>query len=55
MEYAIKTLEIELAKLEDAQRTQDKYSVYPEYYAPNIPWAIRRLEIEQALTILCAA
>ena len=54
MEYAVKTLQIELAKLEDAQRTQEKYSVYPEYYAPGTPWADRQYQIETALRILSA-
>jgi hypothetical protein len=31
MEYAIRTLEIELARIEEAQRVEERYSVYPEY------------------------
>lgn len=53
MEYAIRTLEIELAKIEEAQRIEDRYSVYPEYmYPAQIEWKARMIELHKAINAL---
>lgn len=52
MEYAIRTLEIELAKIEDAQRVEDRYSVYPEYKPSQIEWKARMIELHMAIEAL---
>lgn len=54
MEYAIRTLEIELSKVEDAQRTEEKYSVYPQYVPPQPPidWKSRISELHKAIEVL---
>lgn len=52
MEYAIRTLEIELAKIEEAQRVEDRYSVYPEYQPAQIGWKARMIELRKAINAL---
>lgn len=57
MEYAIRTLEIELAKVEDSIRTFNRYAVYPEYVTDFIEGVQSRLfkeksDLEKALKIL---
>ena len=52
MEYAIKTLEIELAKIEETQRIEDRNSVYPEYKYSQIEWKKIMIELHKAITIL---
>ncbi len=52
MEYAIRTLEIELAKIEEAQRVEDRYSVYPEYRPSQIEWKAHMIELHKAINAL---
>lgn len=52
MEYAIRTLEIELAKIEEAQRVEDRYSVYPEYYCSQTEWKALMIELHKAINAL---
>lgn len=52
MEYAIRTLEIELAKIEDAQRIEDRYLVYPEYRPVQIELKARMIELHKAINVL---
>jgi len=52
MEYAIETLKIELHKIIEAQRVQEKYSVYPEYIYEDFGFLKKRAEIEEAISIL---
>ncbi len=52
VEYAIRTLEIELAKIEDAQRVEDRYSVYPEYRPAQIEWKAQMIELHKAINAL---
>lgn len=52
MEYAIRTLEIELAKIEEAQRVEDRYTVYPEYHPAQIEWKAQMIELNKAINAL---
>lgn len=52
MEYAIRTLEIELAPIETALRIQKQYSVYPEYASYDDSLHEDKNQIETALKIL---
>ena len=52
MEYAIRTLELELARIEEAQRVEDRYSVYPEYKPSQIEWKARMIELHKAIEAL---
>ena len=55
MEYAIRTLEIELAKIEETQRALDRYSVHPEYHSifPNQPdWKAQIAELRKAIDVI---
>ena len=52
MEYAIRTLELELANIEQAQRVEDQYSVYPEYRPSHIEWKARMIELHKAIDAL---
>ena len=52
MEYAIETLEIEANKLKDAIRTEERYSVYPEYVFSQIEFKERLIAVLKAIDIL---
>lgn len=52
MEYAIRTLEIEMARIEEAQRVEERYSVYPEYRPSQIEWKERMIELYKAIDVL---
>ena len=52
MKYAIRTLEIELAKIEEAQRVEDRYSVYPQYRPAQIEWEAQIIELHKAIDAL---
>lgn len=52
VEYAIRTLEIELAKIEDAQRVDDRYSVYPVYRPAQIDLKAQMIELQKAINAL---
>ena len=52
MEYAIETLEIEAHKLKEAIRTEERYSVYPEYIYQQIEFKERLITLLKAIDIL---
>jgi len=52
MNYAIETLEIELAKCKEALRVQKIYSVYPEYKGHDTDYTSLILELKRAIELL---
>jgi len=52
MKYAIETLEIEANKLREAIRTEERYSVYPEYQYTQIEFKERLVMVLEAIDIL---
>jgi hypothetical protein len=52
MQYAIETLEIEANKLKEAIRTEERYSVYPEYVYREIEFKERLVVVLKAIDIL---
>jgi len=44
IDYAIRTLEIELAKIEGSMRVEDRYSAYPEYRGSGVDYLSRKKE-----------
>ncbi len=52
MNYAIETLQIEKYKLLDIIRTEEKYSVFPEYHYSKIEYKKQLMIIEKAIIVL---
>jgi hypothetical protein len=52
MKYAIETLEIEANKLKETIRTEERYSVYPEYSYQSIEFKERLVAVLKAIDIL---
>lgn len=52
MEYAIETLQIELFKCKQSLRTEEHYSVFPEYHGAPVDYQERIKQLETAINKL---
>lgn len=48
-DYAIETLNIELFKLKEALRVEERYAAFPEYHGAPVDYKAKTKELEAAI------